>query len=567
MNRTEYENTVRDLLRLRNDVFDNPSQIVITTDYFQPVTRAMPDYVLAMSHNFYRQRKPPELPDLSELPNDPPVIHGFNNDQSTLSISPVYMEACLARAQSLVDDGNFYRQTGLWDSLFVSSGELDSQQQVDRARQRLSIFMTRAFRRPVTAEELDRYLHLFQRNLETSGFTGAMKTTVAAILSSPSFLLRRDRSADRAGSGEVDPYDMASRLSYFLWASMPDADLLEAAAEGRLTSDADIRAQVRRMMLDRKIKSLATDFGMQWLKLNKLNSARPDKDLFPDWYRNDADPPGISMMVEQLLLFETILVEDRSILDFINADFAYLNRTLMDWYHVDPQPALGYRPPADSFEDFFRITWPNQHRGGIIASGAMLASTSATTRTSPVYRGAWILDVVFNEPPPPPPPNVPALDGDGNQARQFTNVREKLAVHRASPACAVCHDRIDPAGFGLEKFDPVARFRKTYADGSAIDATGELDGEPYDGAARFKNVILKQKDRFVTGFVKHVARYALGRALSIEDEPEIGRIAARVAARDYRFSSVIEEIALSQLFRGKTQHLDPASATRSPERD
>ncbi len=549
LNRTEYENSVRDLLRLRNDVFDNPNQVVITTEYFQPSTHRMPDYVLAMSCNSYAQRKPGELPGISELPGDPPVMHGFNNDQTTLSLSPVYMEASLALAQSIVNDENFPHQTQLRDSLFVAADASDGDLLTALARQRLTTFLARAFRRPATGNELDRYSNLFRRELEKSDYTQAMKTTVAAILASPSFLFRRDRATDEGGNDFARSYAMASRLSYFLWGSMPDDELFQAAAEGRLSTDADILVQVRRMMVDRKIKSLATDFGMQWLKLNKVNSARPDKDLFPGWYRKDSDSPGVSMMIEQLLLFETILVEDRSILDFINADFSYLNRSLMDWYYIEPEKLIGYKPDTESFEDFFRIQWPTRHRGGIVASGAMLVSTSATTRTSPVYRGAWILEVVFNQPPPPPPPNVPALDGDGTPGKANTNVREKLAVHRANATCAVCHDRIDPVGFALENFDPVGRFRKTYPDGSDIDATGQLDGEVYEGAARFKNVILRQKDRFVLGFVKHVAQYALGRALRITDEPELERIAARVAEREYRFSVVIEEIALSKLFR------------------
>ena len=552
LNRAEYENTVRDLLRLRNDVFDNPNEVIISDDYFQPSTRRMPDYVLALSYSSYAQRKPGELPGISELPGDPPVMHGFNNDQSTLSLSPVYMEASLALAQSIVDDENFPRQTQLWDSLFVEADSAGHDAQFELGRRRLAVFLARAFRRPVTDAELDRYANLFRKQLGDSDYTHAMKTTVAAVLASPSFLFRQDRSGAIDRGQGTDAYDMASRLSYFLWGSMPDDELFQAAAEGRLNTETDIAAQVRRMMLDRKIKNLSTDFGMQWLKLNKVNSARPDKDLFPGWYRKDSDSPGVSMMIEQLLLFETIMVEDRSILDFISADFSYLNRSLMDWYYIDPEKLLGYKPDPDSFEDFFRIKWPNQHRGGIAASGAMLVSTSATTRTSPVYRGAWLLEVVFNQPPPPPPPNVPALDGDGSPGKANTNVREKLAVHRANATCAVCHDRIDPVGFALENFDPVGRFRKTYPDGSAIDTKGQIDGDEYDGAARFKNVILRQKDKFVLGFVKHVAQYALGRALRITDEPELEKIATKVAEREYRFSVVIEEVALSQLFRNST---------------
>ncbi len=553
LNRSEYENTVRDLLQLKSDVFDNPNRIVITDDYFQPASGRMPRYVLAMSHHSYIQRKPAELPGISELPVDPPVLHGFNNDQSTLSFSPVHMEACLALANSILNDANFSRQSQLWDSLFVVDDiARDRDALLALADQRLSVFLPRAFRRPVSNHQRQRYLDLFARELENGDFTRAMKTTVSAVLASPRFLLRMDRMSGQPGqAAAIDAWDMASRLSYFLWASMPDDELFRAAAEGRLQSNADLEYQVQRMLKDRKSKSLSTEFGMQWLKLAKVNSARPDNDLFPGWYRKDSDSPGVSMMIEQLLLFETIMVEDRSILEFISADFAYLNRQLMDWYYVDPSTALGYTPDPESFEDFFRIQWPNTHRGGILTSGAMLVSTSATTRTSPVYRGAWILDVVFNRPPPPPPPDVPALDSEDIHAGVPNNVREKLSAHRQNPACAVCHDRIDPIGFALENFDPVARFRKTYRDGVAIDARGELYGDPYEGAARFKNVILRQKQRFVRGFVEHVVRYALGRQLHVSDEPELARIATAVAEQEYRFGAVIREVALSDLFRSQ----------------
>lgn len=555
MNRIEYENTVRDLLRLKVDVFDNPDRITITDDYFRPSSGKMPRYVLAMSHYSYIQRKPAELPDISELPNDPPVEHGFNNDQSTLSFSPVYLEACLKLARSILDDENFPRQSLLWESLFVADDHQPGEALVADARQRLASFLPRAFRRPVTETEIDRYTGLLASQLPTQGFTESMKSTVAAILASPSFLFRSDRLPPAEGE-PPDPWAMASRLSYFLWGSMPDDSLFQAAAENRLRTDAQLLLQVRRMLDDSKSKSLSTDFGMQWLKVDKVNSARPDPDLYPGWYRKDADSPGVSMMIEQMLLFETIMVEDRSILEFINADYAYLNRQLMDWYYVDPETALGYTPPPDSFEDFFRIRWPDRHRGGVITSGAMLVSTSATTRTSPVYRGTWVLDVIFNRPPPPPPPDVPALEGDGNHARAFTNVRDKLAAHRENPSCAVCHDRIDPVGFALEKLDPVARFRRQYPDGTPIDTAGEIFDDPFDGAARFKNVVLRQKDRFVQGFVEHVLRYALGRELGIGDDPQVRQMAGAVADQDYRFRAVIESIVLSDVFRSRSHPPD-----------
>ena len=550
-NQTEYENTVRDLLRLRNDLFGSPSRMTVTDDYFKPATHRMPGYVLALSYDFYFLRMQNELPGITRLANDPPVAHGFNNDQSTLSSSPLYLESCLSLAHAIVNNVNFPRESLLWDSMFVVDDTFDNQQQVRHALDQLSVFLTRAFRRPVTESELSRYGNLFQQELKSSDFTAAMKSTVAAVLSSPLFLFRTD-FADGAGEGQpANPYSMASRLSYFLWGSMPDDLLFQAAAENRLKSDAEILAQVHRMLDDRKIKNLATDFGRQWLKLDKIYSARPAKNLFPAWYRGaSSDSPGTSMMIEQMLLFETIMVENRAILEFVDADFAYLNRLLMDWYKLNAKELIGYIPEPNTFEDFFRIQLPNKQRGGVITSGAMLVSTSATTRTSPVYRGAWILDVIFNRPPPPPPPNVPALDGDGQPTTTIVNVRDKLAVHRENKNCAVCHDKLDPIGFALESFDPVGRLRKVYADGSEIDAKGQLSGADFDGAVDFKAVILKQKERFVLGFVEHLTRYAMGRELDATDAPEIMRMADNIIRQEYRFRSVIEQVALAKLFRG-----------------
>jgi Protein of unknown function (DUF1592)/Protein of unknown function (DUF1588)/Protein of unknown function (DUF1585)/Protein of unknown function (DUF1595)/Planctomycete cytochrome C len=545
LTRLELENTLRDLFCLRADPFDNPARLVVKDDYFRPASGSMPFHVFALSQNQYLQRKPPELGEIVSLPGDAPILHGFNNDQSMISSPPVFVESTLTLARSLLDDPGFPGLTPLWDSMFVPESADDKEKQLAQARTRLAIFLDRAYRRPCTPEELDRYTRFFEKELASKDYTSAMKSVVAAVLSSAKFLFRLDRIQSPESAGMPREYATASRLSYFLWGSMPDAELLAAAREGRLSRDAEIRQNVRRMMQDPRIRNLSIDFGSQWLKIHKVLSARPDKDMFPGWYRKTGDSPGTSMMIEQMLLFETILVENRSIVDFISAEFAYLNITLMDWYKLDPVELIGYRPDDEAYEDYYRIRWPSLHRGGIISSGAMLASTSATTRTSPVYRGAWLLEVLFNRPAPPPPPNVPALEGDDNPAITVTHPREKLARHREDPACAVCHDRIDAIGFALERFDIVGRFRKTYDDGAAIDATGELNGEPFDGAARFRLVVLRQKDQFVRGFVEHLSRYAAGRELTLADEKALAEIMEKITKQGDRFSSVIEEVCVS----------------------
>jgi hypothetical protein len=550
LNRTEYENTIRDLLRMQGPVFVSPARILLVDDYFEPASGRMPRHVLAMSHFSYIQKRPPLLPGVPEVPTDPPVEHGFSNDHRSLSFSPLQTERYMELADAIVNAETFPRLSGLWHSLFLPRPRDQSPpDQKQTARERLQHFLGRAFRRPLTSREVDRYAGLFDHQLDQTGsHIEAMKATVSAILVSPSFLFRRDFSENSFDQTSVDPFALASRLSYFLWASMPDDELFAAAREGRLETRSDLLRQVRRMMRDKRIKSLATDFGMQWLQLASVHSAHPDRELFPEYYRNNSVTPGVSMMIEQLLFFETVMIENRDILEFVHADWGYLNRHLMDWYGQNPEEVLGFVPDPDMWEDFFRIRWSNKHKGGVISAGATMISTSATTRTSPVYRGAWVLDVIFNRPPPTPPANVPALEDIGDSPEQPLNVRQRLEQHRRDSACAVCHDRIDPVGFALEKFDAVGRFRQAYPNGMTVDARGTIFGEEYDGAARFKAVILRNGREFVQGFTEHMLKYALGRPLQMADEQEVGKIVDRVMERGHPFSAVVEEIVASDLF-------------------
>jgi mono/diheme cytochrome c family protein len=557
LNRVEYENTIRDLFRLSRNCFNNPARIIQTNDYFKPMTGRMPRYVLAVSHFYNSHRRHSDLPGVSNLPVDPPVEHGFANDQEALSLSPLLLENYFDISTALLNNSEFAEISGLWDSMFIAADGTTRDQQISHAHEQISLFLPRAFRRTTTTKENERYQLLFDSEFADSGnFTEAMKTTVSAILVSPNFLFRReflpqetesqpDRESELAAN-----FAMANRLSYFLWASMPDDELFQAARERRLTKLASLDRQVDRMLDDERVKSLATDFGMQWLKVQKAASALPDKSKFPEYYQHEQmPPPAVSMMIEQLLFFEAIMVENRSILEFISSDFAFLNRQLMDWYQVNPKTALGYTPKLENFEDFFRIKWSNRHRGGVISSGAMLVSTSTTTRTSPVYRGAWVLDVIFNSPPPPAPADIPPLESaDGPDVTKL-NVREKLAIHREDAACASCHDRIDPMGFALEMFDGVGRWRLNYETGEPIDLTGSLNGEPFKGSALFKNAILKDKTRFVRAFVEHTLKYALGRQLHYSDEPEIRRMTDEIEKANCRFRSVIKQVVGSELFR------------------
>lgn len=255
------------------------------------------------------------------------------------------------------------------------------------------------------------------------------------------------------------------------------------------------------------------------------------------------------MAIEQMLLFETIMVENRSVLEFIDTDIGYVNRLLADWYGLDTVKLIGYTPDINDLEDFFRITWPDRKRGGIISAGATLVSTSVTDRTSPVYRGAWLLDVVLNRPPPPPPADAPPLQGTPD-AKKPVNIRERLEVHRRNPNCASCHDKIDPPGFALEQFDTVGQWRSTYRDGVAVDSTGYWSGRPIDGVIELKQAILSDRTTFARAFIEHLLEYSLGRSLDARDGEMIEYLTGTTGRQDFRFGSIVEEVALQAVHPG-----------------
>ncbi len=544
LNRTEYENTIRDLLQLQASPFQDPQRLVLNDQYFQPESGSMPPYVMVFSHFEWAHRHPVLFEGLPLLPEDPPVEHGFDNSFRGLSFSPLQMERYCEFANKLLNHPEFPTCSGVWESLFTSN----KRALPDLARAgkvRLREFLPRAFRRPVTRDEVNRWADLFQRQLQQHrDFTEAMKSTVWAVLVSPHFLFRLD-ATDDAGP---QSWTIASRLSYFLWNSMPDDELLRAAIAGNLQEEQGLRKQIRRMLSDPRARSLSTSFGAQWLKSLKAVGAQPDKDLFEDYYfHRRLSPPGVSMAIEQMLLFESILVENRSVLEFVDADFGYVNGLLMDWYGLDPVSTIGFVPDPSNREDFFRIRWPDKTRGGVISAGATLLSTSATDRTSPVYRGEWILDVLFNRPPPPPPADAPALSPLSDLPGQTVTMRQRLAIHRANPNCAVCHDQMDPLGFSLEEFDAVGRFRSVHSDGTAIDCLGEVAGVPVRGVVELKTEVLRQAPRFVGGLVEHLMEYSLGRSLQMADQDTVREILKVTSADQFRFRDLIEEVAVQTL--------------------
>ena len=558
MNQIEYENTIRDLFLLDRDGFSNPTKILKLSEYFRPDKEQMPRYVFAISHYAFPDRQRPELLQVTAPPIDLPAEHGYTNDAKALQFTSLLFEKYLQLGREIVVSPTLPVIAGTWKSIFDASdqeldreGSTQKEVAIELAAERLTSFLTRAFRRNVTDAEVAAFVNVFAENFsESNSFTDSMQATVASVLVSPDFLFLFQARQQNLSENQQKSFINASRLSYFLWASMPDEKLLVLANQGQLVTKEQVLQQAQRMMQDKKVKSLATDFGMQWLKVNRLLSSLPDKDKFKNFYQRKKQPIGVAMAIEQLLLFETILVENRSILDFVDADFAYLNLDLLCWYGLDPESHVGFKLKNEAPHDFFRINLgKNRKRGGAIVSGATLVLTSTSLRSSPVFRGSWILQTIFNRPPPPPPANVPALDKIKiDDTGKLLNPREKLRLHRKDPNCSSCHSRIDPLGFGLEQFDAVGKFRHRYENGDAIDSHGEFEGERFDHASGLKSSILRKQNLFVKAFVEHLLRYAINRELTLADDAEVERIAQAVINDDCRFHAVIEHLVTSSIF-------------------
>ncbi|MEO6811323.1 MAG: DUF1592 domain-containing protein [Isosphaeraceae bacterium] len=402
------------------------------------------------------------------------------------------------------------------------------------ARIILERFASRAYRRPATPEELDRLLTLFDMALKDGErFERGIQLAVEAVLVSPHFLFRVEYDDDEAAH-PLNDYELAARLSYFLWSSMPDEELFTLAAEHKLQNNDVLDAQVRRMLNDPKASALVENFAGQWLQIRNLKTLNPDPGQFP----NFDEALRSAMIRETELFFQAILTEDRSLLDFLDADFTFLNERLAKHYGIK-----GVRG-----EEFRRVPLTDPRRGGILTQASILTITSNPTRTSPVKRGKWILEQVLGAPPPPPPPDVPELL-EGKDARLSGSLRQRMEQHRVDPGCASCHVRMDPLGFGFENFDPIGAWREQ-DEGLPIDPSGVLpSGQTFQGPAELK-AILKTKDaEFARCLAEKMLTYALGRGLEYPDKCAVDRITATLSSDQYRLTRLVREIVKSDPFR------------------
>jgi mono/diheme cytochrome c family protein len=408
--------------------------------------------------------------------------------------------------------------------------------QRETARAIISRFATRAFRRPVKPDEVTRFLKLYdEAEKEGERFEQRIRLALAGVLVSPHFLFRVELDPAGAQAGTAYPigeYELASRLSYFLWSTMPDDELFALAAKGELRKNLEV--QVRRMLDDPKSAAFIQNFAGQWLTLRKLAGANPDTKTFP----NFDEELRAAMVRETELFFETIVREDRSIFDLIDADFTFVNERLAKHYGIEGVQG----------KEFRRVPAP-AHRGGILTQASILTLTSNPTRTAPVKRGKWVLDQLLNTPPPPPPPDVPQLPEDKELKGSLRQVMEQ---HRASPVCASCHQRMDPIGFAFENFDAVGAWRDKDGD-SAIDPSGVLpDGKTFKGPAELKAILKGKKELFSRCLTEKMLTYALGRGLESYDRCAVDKILAALEKNDYRAFTLLVEVVKSEPFQMRT---------------
>ncbi len=410
------------------------------------------------------------------------------------------------------------------------------------ARTIIARLARRAFRRPVTDSDLEIPLSLYSEGARRGGFEAGIELAVRSMLVSPHFLFRFE--AQPASLAPETPYrvsdlELASRLSFFIWSSIPDDELLDVAAQSRLHTPEVLRQQVQRMLVDRRSQALVDNFAGQWLHIRNVDGLQPSPELlfhFDDNLRQAFER-------ETQLFVESVMRENRSVLDLLDADYTFLNERLARHYGI----------PGVYGARFRRVSLPaDSPRRGLLGQGSILTGTSRANRTSPVIRGKWILENILGTPPPPPPPDVPDLVEE-RDPRKVLPMREQMAAHRANPVCAACHAQMDQLGFALENFDAIGEWRDIYASGLPIDASAAFpDGTTFDGPAELRQLLLSHSGDFLTTVTERLLTYALGRGLEAFDAPAVREIQRGAARDDYRFATLIQRIVTSTPFQMRT---------------
>ncbi len=403
----------------------------------------------------------------------------------------------------------------------------------------LSTLARRAYRRPATELDVRDLLPFYEAGRAEGGFDGGIQRALERLLVSAQFLFRIERPPAGIGAGAtyaIGDLDLASRLSFFLWSSIPDDELLQAAEAGTLREPLVLEAQVRRMLADPRSESLVTNFASQWLYLRDLDAKRPDELLFPDFDETLRQ----ALHRETELFLGSVFREDRSVLELLTADYTFLNERLARHYGI----------PNIRGSHFRRVTFPaGSVRGGLLGHGSMLTITSYSTRTSPVLRGKWVLENLLSSAPPPPPPDIPSLRTEGTEPEKPPTLREAMVQHRANPACAGCHARMDPIGFAMENFDAIGKWRDRDG-GQAIDASGVFpDGTTFDGVAGLRSELLRQQDQFVGTLTEKLLMYAIGRNLQFYDAPAVRAVLRESAADNHTLRALVLGVVKSRPFQ------------------
>ena len=617
LNRFQYNNAIRDLFQLDRNVFHLQEKLMTRqTDYLTDHNGVMPDKVDVACLSL-TQRKGMQW--VEAFPKDLRATHGFDNQANQLTLSPLLLDSFLQLSVSILESPDFNEQTvGNWNDYFKAPA--NDHDRTKSVRGRLSRFLTLAFRRPVERATLDRYVAYARAKLKDGhSFTDSMKKVFSAALSSPNFLYRS--SAD---------LNLASRLSFFLWGSGPDQELLDLVSKNQLSQPKVLEDTIDRMLADPKIERFLDSFPSQWMQLENVLGANPDRAKARYFhlmrsYRDNERPASTQMVLEPLLLFDAVFIENRPITELIAPAFSYQSEFLRNWYarkialpsfnaeefaqeveanekrRTELQAIIAAKqkemkaliPPAaearkkllaaikatqQRINKISKITDPKREQvrrareyenvvrrqllanaferipandlryGGIITSAATLTMTSGTKRTQPISRGAWVIEVILNDPPPPPPNDVPPLDE--NAGPKNLTIREKFAQHREHPDCAGCHARIDPLGFALENFDLVGLWRDQYENGRDVDVSGTLlRKHDFSDVVSFKEALVKEDRRFAKAFTAHLLRFALARELTPADTLAIDGIVAQTAPEKFRLRSLIREVILSNPFR------------------
>ena len=420
----------------------------------------------------------------------------------------------------------------------VSQNSASSGTDEDCAKKILSTLARRAYRRPVTDGDIQPLLGLYRRGQSKGGFEAGIQMALEGVLVSPKFLFRIERDPPNVAPGtayHISDLELASRLSFFLWSSIPDDRLLDLAVQGKLSNKEVLTQETKRMLADPRSKALVSNFSGQWLQLRHVAELAPDDKEFPDFDENLRQ----AFEQETELFMESMVREDRPLMELLDANYTFVNERLARHYGI----------PNIYGSSFRRVTLTDDNRRGLLGQGSILSLTSYPTRTSVVLRGVWLLTNILAAPPPAPPPNVPALKDRGNDGR-IRSVRESMEEHRANPVCASCHLRMDPLGFALENFDGIGRWRSTEGrNNTPIDSSGALpDGTTFKGPAELRKILMSKPDQFATAVIEKLLTYAMGRGAEYFDEPVVRKI-KQEAAPDYRWSSLIAGVINSEPFQ------------------